>query len=858
MRRLLAGGLTLGALVLGGWFAANTLSAEQVAVLRLGAVDSARYPEVRAEISALNAAGFGTGPLSADMLTVRLPDGTLADAARLRVIASDAQPVGLAIAIDLSMAQPDYDNQIRAAQVLIDGLRPTDTALLISYADTVSTTQPATSNKAMLRAALAALTRGGAITTQTAMLSEAARRAASLNVVAGRRVLVFFTDSGDTSQLPPAQAIDELAKAGLPVRAFGFGTRVKSGFAELEKSGNAIISNPSSSAELPAEAARFLDGFGKGYQLQFYANTRVNDAEHGFGVELKSNPQVKTEGRYTAKRGLISVDLSGVPEGRFVDGTLSLASKAIGQAAITSVEFLVDGTSVGVARAAPYSATWNSQGASAGEKTFSVRATDAVGNVGEFSQKARVPEANRVTLALPAGKVVQGNTITANLDIAAAVPARQIEVIVDDVPAVILQGNATTHSIDTRALAPGPHVMKVRLIDTLGRVTESTQNFEVEARPLVSWPMVLAALGSLGVLGLGLLLMSWLMRRWRDALQRDIGLEIRNAGNVACRYLLLADAPGNQTRLTMTLNGSLLQQQSMFAARAAADRALRSATMAGMQTASGTPRKLVLGAKADAAAPRNGTAPARAATATQKVATRLEKPSMEGLKKAQETAGNAVKTGSVVGSTVGDILSLVGAILPGQAGRSIASAGSGLRQATYTARRVNDLGERATEAGAQVKNLGGQAQAAQKQAADARKVAQGIKLPARDAATGVESLADVVADDEVVAPAAPVEPPNSPQWSVTPPIAPGSTLLLNLNVQPVQAMRGGLYNVTLQSQAIEGLAFGSKTLNEQFVVGVGARSIWRKLQPLVQTLAVLGLMALAIIVLLRAGGVINA
>ncbi len=231
---------------------------------------------------------------------------------------------------------------------------------------------------------------------------------------------------------------------------------------------------------------------------------------------------------------------------------------------------------------------------------------------------------------------------------------------------------------------------------------------------------------------------------------------------------------------------------------------------------------------------------------------------MEGLKKAQETAGNAVKTGSVVGSTVGDILSLVGAILPGQAGRSIASAGSGLRQATYTARRVNDLGERATEAGAQVKNLGGQAQAAQKQAADARKVAQGIKLPARDAATGVESLADVVADDEVVAPAAPVEPPNSPQWSVTPPIAPGSTLLLNLNVQPVQAMRGGLYNVTLQSQAIEGLAFGSKTLNEQFVVGVGARSIWRKLQPLVQTLAVLGLMALAIIVLLRAGGVINA
>ncbi len=76
------------------------------------------------------------------------------------------------------------------------------------------------------------------------------------------------------------------------------------------------------------------------------------------------------------------VSLSAPADGATVSGTASLTASASDNVGVTRVDFLVDGTVVGSASAAPWQASWDTTAVADGAHTVSARAADAAGNTG--------------------------------------------------------------------------------------------------------------------------------------------------------------------------------------------------------------------------------------------------------------------------------------------------------------------------------------------------------------------------------------------------------------------------------------------------------------------------------------------
>mgnify|MGYP001591367620 CR=1 FL=1 len=74
--------------------------------------------------------------------------------------------------------------------------------------------------------------------------------------------------------------------------------------------------------------------------------------------------------------------VSSPSAGAQISGTISIAASASDNVGVTKVEFFVDGSLIGSAPSAPYSAAWNTTTATNGAHSLTTRAFDAAGNVG--------------------------------------------------------------------------------------------------------------------------------------------------------------------------------------------------------------------------------------------------------------------------------------------------------------------------------------------------------------------------------------------------------------------------------------------------------------------------------------------
>ena len=88
-----------------------------------------------------------------------------------------------------------------------------------------------------------------------------------------------------------------------------------------------------------------------------------------------------------------SVTLTDPIDGSTVSGEVTVAANASDDNGVTLVEFFVDGTSIGVDAAAPYSASWSTSGYSDGGHTVSATATDTIGQTGSDSVEVTVSNA---------------------------------------------------------------------------------------------------------------------------------------------------------------------------------------------------------------------------------------------------------------------------------------------------------------------------------------------------------------------------------------------------------------------------------------------------------------------------------
>jgi hypothetical protein len=76
-----------------------------------------------------------------------------------------------------------------------------------------------------------------------------------------------------------------------------------------------------------------------------------------------------------------TVSITAPAAGATVSGTVTLSASATDNVGVTSVQFRVNGTNVGVAdTTSPYAASWSTTGLAAGTYTITAVATDAAGN----------------------------------------------------------------------------------------------------------------------------------------------------------------------------------------------------------------------------------------------------------------------------------------------------------------------------------------------------------------------------------------------------------------------------------------------------------------------------------------------
>ncbi len=183
-----------------------------------------------------------------------------------------------------------------------------------------------------------------------------------------------------------------------------------------------------------------------------------------------------------------TVSLTSPASGATVSGSVALAASAADAGSgVSRVEFRVDGVLVGTDTSAPYTATWNASGASAGTHTVSATAVDGAGNSASSSVTVSIaapadttPPAVAITSPAPGATITGAVTIAASGSDAGSGMAR-VDFTVDGV--VVFSDTSAPYSVawDPSAYAAGAHTISARGYDLAGN--SSSASIQVNYSP---------------------------------------------------------------------------------------------------------------------------------------------------------------------------------------------------------------------------------------------------------------------------------------------------------------------------------------------------------------------------------------
>ncbi|GAA1595368.1 hypothetical protein GCM10009789_56730 [Kribbella sancticallisti] len=212
--------------------------------------------------------------------------------------------------------------------------------------------------------------------------------------------------------------------------------------------------------------------------VQAYFDYRSED--HSVAAERPRLLVSYTDGTTArAPRAVVSEPAAG----QLVAGTAAVLSAAAGDdRRVDKVEFLVDGAVVATDTAAPWTVTWNSTTAAAGNHTVSVRATDDAGNVTTSAGSSILVDnsasPSAATVTSPGTGATVSGTVTVGASATDDVGVTKVEFLFDDQvfsTDTVAPWSASWNTLDTLTPAyDGSHSLKIRAYDAGGRVREST------------------------------------------------------------------------------------------------------------------------------------------------------------------------------------------------------------------------------------------------------------------------------------------------------------------------------------------------------------------------------------------------
>jgi VWFA-related protein len=780
-------------------------------------VDSDNFPQVKVYTAATDESGLPLVGLTENNFWIE-EDGSRVTT--WDVAGDTGQPLYLVLAVDLSMRQVYLSKAKEALKFFIDTLGSQDRVAVIAFYNEIDVVQAEfTNNKTVLKAAIDKLTLAGDRTS----LNKAAFEAVSMteSFSEGRRAVIMVTNIVDNaSDLSSQEVIAKALEVQTPIYTVGIGADAKSDVHHgltWKTGGHSFLVSTPNDVRLAFQRIGVL--LRQGYVVAFQSELQADDAEHALALGVAyEGGEGQAEGRFVAVPGSVDVALLGLTDGQMLAGQVSLTSIVTATTSSVAVEYLLDDQSLATVSRPPYRFDWDTATVDPVAYTLTARAVDKVGNEGRAEVHISIAPPPIVTASLARQEIQVGDPITVEASVETPVEVGRVEFLWDKTWIGIDETEPYNFVFGSQDHASGEHTILVRAIDSLGQedetqvvvrllpVPKSKSIFELISA--LNWKDITGiiagiALGLAIVVTTALLLVVGARRRNRPI---RYPLEIHNAGNVQCRYKLLAEEPSGILKFQFALNGTNLHERIVT------------------ETVS-VPQQGVQTKAVRQQAPRKDAVSASQAP-----------PASKGPSGAKQ----AVSTAKGLSGFVVEAISTLAAFLPGSAGAALRSTSGQMRRGQGTVTRVERLSGRASKM--KPKSVGTSA------------IPQVQSQPAMPALAGAPAGAPATLASESLVP---VEQEITrtviDTWAQTPPIPPGEKLLLDLLVQPTKSLyKTRSFAFTMKSKAIERESDVVTTVGNIKVAGIS----WfrRHLLPFVVFLAVSAAVVWAVIFLLENTG----
>jgi Ca-activated chloride channel homolog len=215
---------------------------------------------------------------------------------QVTLMSSTALPLSVVLALDTSesLDQKERAHLVAAGTRVIDALRPSETAALLTFSERIAIHSGFTADRASLRALVAAPTESG----DTA-LHDAAHAAMLLGTSApGRSIVILFSDGDDTASFLGDDAVIETARRTgsvvCVVMIGGEGTLLR----ELAKTTGGEFVKESRLDRVAARFAEILEGFRHRYLVSFTPTHVERAGWHKLSVRVKGGGDVRARTGY--------------------------------------------------------------------------------------------------------------------------------------------------------------------------------------------------------------------------------------------------------------------------------------------------------------------------------------------------------------------------------------------------------------------------------------------------------------------------------------------------------------------------------------------------------------------------------
>jgi RHS repeat-associated protein len=210
------------------------------------------------------------------------------------------------------------------------------------------------------------------------------------------------------------------------------------------------------------------------------AGKSVNLYAADFAVAPTLRPKLAVTYSETSPTIAPTVAISKPVAGELVSGTTTISAGAFDDRRVDSVQFFVDGNSIGTDSSEPFSVSWNSSSVSNANHSLTARATDDAGNQttsAAVSVTVGNSAAPTTSITAPANNATVSGTVTVNANASDDVAVTKVEFYADS--ALLATDTTAPYSSPWNTLDPalpaydGQHALTTKAYDAHAHITTS-------------------------------------------------------------------------------------------------------------------------------------------------------------------------------------------------------------------------------------------------------------------------------------------------------------------------------------------------------------------------------------------------